>query len=271
MLYNTFMIIAAISDTHGELPPLDNKDCSAAFLCGDIFDAYDHGVLVQQEFVHTSLIPWIKSFQIPTYIVGGNHDILFERYGPPEELLEVATYLQDDSTTIESDGDTFKVWGSPWTHKIGKWAFDVDEMVRGNRNIVIDPEGDKHRIKYSYAQEGISLSKQFAMIPEDTDILITHSPPYGIKDSRGSGAVESVDIADVPFLPNEAHWGSPSLRKKVAETKPTVHLFGHSHNSGIVEKEGTLFANVSYLDDDYEIADSSWTYIEIEGKTASAV
>lgn len=268
------MIIAAISDTHGELPELDkSKNCSAVFLCGDIFDAYDHGVLVQQAFTSEKLIPWIEGFGVPTYIVGGNHDIIFERYGPPEELLEVATYLQDSAAELVlNEHKTFKVWGSPWTHKIGKWAFDVDEMVRGNRNIVIDPEGDKHRVKYSYAEDGISLSKQFSLIPDDIDILVTHSPPYGIQDARGSKPFSVVDIDDVPMLPNEAHWGSPSLRKRVYGAKPVLHLFGHSHNSGYIDKDDTTFCNVSYLDDDYEVTpESSWTYIDIKEHSASVI
>ncbi len=50
-------------------------------------------------------------------------------------------------------------------------------------------------------------------IPDETDILITHNPPYYIHDKA----------------PNGLHRGSEALRNKVREVNPQVHVFGHIH------------------------------------------
>ena len=75
------------------------------------------------------------------------------------------------------------------------------------------------------------LAEKWEMIPSDVDILVTHMPPYGIKDE------------------NEARekQGSPDLLKTVTErVRPRVHLFGHIHEShGWSRQNDTLFINAS--------------------------
>jgi Icc-related predicted phosphoesterase len=77
------------------------------------------------------------------------------------------------------------------------------------------------------------------MIPEDTDILVTHGPPKYILDmTRGE------------------HAGDLSLFKHVTErVKPKLHIFGHFHdedshiNSGERKLNGlqTRFINASIV------------------------
>ena len=50
-------------------------------------------------------------------------------------------------------------------------------------------------------------------IPEDTDIVITHGPPYGILDKIYNG--QSV--------------GCKILLNVIERVKPKVHIFGHIH------------------------------------------
>ena len=67
-------------------------------------------------------------------------------------------------------------------------------------------------------------------IPINTQILITHQPPYSILDNP-------------PYSPSI---GSKKLLKKVKSIQPKVHLFGHIHASyGKKEIDNTLFLNAS--------------------------
>lgn len=55
--------------------------------------------------------------------------------------------------------------------------------------------------------------KLWSMIPENTDILVTHGPPYGILDTN---------------IQNQ-HTGCPHLLQRVLAIKPRLHVFGHIH------------------------------------------
>lgn len=79
-------------------------------------------------------------------------------------------------------------------------------------------------------------SRNYAKIPTDTDILITHSPAYGILD-----------------FDDGINYGSEEILKKL----PTLHnlkahLFGHIHaQHGIVSQNGITFSNGAIMDSDY--------------------
>ncbi|MFK8005555.1 MAG: metallophosphatase domain-containing protein [Saprospiraceae bacterium] len=67
-------------------------------------------------------------------------------------------------------------------------------------------------------------------IPQDTQILITHQPPYSILD----------------LTPNFTSRGEKRLLEKVKQVQPKVHLFGHIHASyGKKEINNTIFLNAS--------------------------
>ena len=72
-------------------------------------------------------------------------------------------------------------------------------------------------------------------IPEQTDILITHEPPYGACDTH-----RPLDLSRRPC-------GSWSMRREVQNRiKPRLHVFGHIHNGGyMMEIEGIIFVNAS--------------------------
>lgn len=52
-------------------------------------------------------------------------------------------------------------------------------------------------------------------LPPQIDILITHGPPYGILDLTSEGT----------------HAGCKTLKEKIEEIKPKLHIFGHVHFS----------------------------------------
>ncbi|SFS33448.1 hypothetical protein SAMN05660206_101200 [Sphingobacterium wenxiniae] len=72
------------------------------------------------------------------------------------------------------------------------------------------------------------------MIPDDTDILITHGPPFGILDETVYGK----------------RTGGEELLLRVYQVKPKYHIFGHIHEDhGSFTKGETTFINNSILDD----------------------
>ena len=72
-------------------------------------------------------------------------------------LSDVCTYLEDSASIIEG----YKVYGSPWQPEFCDWAFNLE---RGQ------PCRDKWKL-----------------IPDDTDVLITHGPPHGHGRRVGPG------------------------------------------------------------------------------------
>jgi len=78
-----------------------------------------------------------------------------------------------------------------------------------------------------------SFDKNIQNIPPDTDVLITHQPPYGILDSPAENI----------------HWGDRILLPVVLNIKPKLHLFGHAHDAyGIEKSSHTTFVNSALLD-----------------------
>lgn len=78
-------------------------------------------------------------------------------------------------------------------------------------------------------------SRNYAGIPGDTDILITHSPPYGILD-----------------FDDGINYGSEDIRLKLSDLHLKVHLFGHIHaRHGVVEQHCTIFSNGAIMTSNY--------------------
>ena len=85
---------------------------------------------------------------------------------------------------------------------------------------------------------GIAYNHSERLIPEGTDIVITHEPPIMILD-------ESVGT----------HWGNVPLFKRIIEVRPRYHLFGHAHEScGTLKQDDIIFSNGAILDDFYHIS-----------------
>lgn len=77
---------------------------------------------------------------------------------------------------------------------------------------------------------GPELARRWALMPAELDILVTHGPPSGIGDRYSE----------------HGRNGCEDLRRRVAEAKPRLHLFGHIHQDGGLWQVGaTFFANVT--------------------------
>jgi Icc-related predicted phosphoesterase len=74
--------------------------------------------------------------------------------------------------------------------------------------------------------------------PVDTDVLITHQPPYCILD----------------FSAN-INYGDCTLLQTVLKIQAKYHLFGHIHDAYGIEKiDNTTFVNAAILNEHYELA-----------------
>jgi Icc-related predicted phosphoesterase len=149
--------------------------------------------------------------------IAGNHDFGFQDDNEKVKGLltgyKTIDYLQDDWMGIGEDVDTMvKIWGTPWQPEFHNWAFNL-------------PRGEK-------------LKEKWDMIPVNTDILITHGPPFGKLDY-------------VPY--DNVNVGCEELMKRVQEIKPKIHVFGHIHEGyGYVFDGNTHFINASVLNGRYE-------------------
>jgi len=194
------MKIVYISDTHGLHDRLDTMNGDMIIHAGDICN---RGTQNEAE----QFLDWFKGLDFKHKIfVAGNHDYFFEK-ATKEEVNKLIPkgihYLNDSGVTI----DRINIWGSPVQPWFYDWAF--------NR------------------QRGAAIKMHWDLIPDNTDILITHGPPFNILDKTTSG--EKVGCED--------------LLHAVKCVKPKIHVFGHIHEAyGIENEEGTKYINASVLD-----------------------
>jgi Icc-related predicted phosphoesterase len=91
------------------------------------------------------------------------------------------------------------------------------------------------------------MKAKWDAIPDNTDILVTHGPPYG--------------YLDIPGGQNALRVGCEMLRYRVDEIKPKIHVFGHIHGSyGHYFNGHTHFFNASILNERYMYANLPFTF-----------
>jgi len=196
------MKIIALSDTHGFHRSLQIPDGDILIHAGDLCN---HGILEEVIDFNNFLNALPHPHKI---VIAGNHDFCFEENKAAcEKALTNAIYLQDQEITI----DGVKFYGSPWQPWFYDWAFNLER--------------------------GPEIRAKWDLIPEDTDVLITHGPPFGIRD--------------LTF--QKDHAGCQDLLAVVERVKPAVHIFGHIHEGyGINVKDGTTFINASSYNHNYQ-------------------
>jgi Icc-related predicted phosphoesterase len=216
------MKITFISDTHGKHNQL-SKDLPG----GDIL--IHAGDFMNSGYYKTEAIEFFKWFDsIKNYdnkiFIAGNHDRLMEN--EPETMLGELTgfktidYLQDEEIGIYHDDlngdhseDNIHIYGSPWQPEFYNWAFNLP-------------------------RNGKELKERWDVIPNNTDILVTHGPPFGFLDIPGHGTPMNV--------------GCEMLRYRIDELRPKIHVFGHIHGSqGYYFNGHTHFINASVLNERY--------------------
>lgn len=213
--------ITFISDTHRK-----HKSLNSDLPGGDILIHSGDISSLGKEAEVTEFINWFEAAPYTHKVfISGNHDFCFEEKN--NWLLELLqrdkssiTYLEDSH--IELFG--LKIYGSPWQPRFHDWAFNADR--------------------------GEDIKQHWDKIPIDTDILITHGPPFGILDQARGLTL-----------------GCEELYKRVIDIKPLIHCFGHIHPGyGDKSFNNTLFINASCLDDRYDYIHKPIT-IDLDTKT----
>lgn len=157
-------------------------------------------------WINTIFLPWLNNQPAKYKIfIAGNHDFCFQ------DIDDLCTpkgiyYLRDES--LELCGINF--YGSPWTPWFWDWAFNFPR----------------------YDSDGAIAKDKWSKIPDNTNILITHGPPYNILDKNAGGQ----------------KCGCPYLRSRIEKLKNLkLHLWGHIHESfDNIFNNNVLCINASY-------------------------
>lgn len=206
--------IVAISDTHNRHDKLVIPKCDILFHTGDWSG-------LGREYEIREFARWLNKQPQAKHVVliPGNHELEFEKALPAslqwfKEECPNAHLLINESITIEG----IKIFGSPITPFFLDWAWN------------------KHR--------GDDIQKYWDAIPIDTQILLTHGPPYGILDQ----------VLYSDGTPKSPNLGCYQLMNKIKELKDLdLHFFGHIHSPGgrQIHQDGVSFYNASICDELY--------------------
>lgn len=219
------MRITFISDTHTR-----HRNVEADLPGGDLLihagDFMNSGYYKEEATEFFTWFDGIKGYDKKIFIAG-NHDRIMQM--EPDwakmELRNFKTidYLQDEGFAyydMDMDHST-KIYGSPWQPEFFNWAFNLP-------------------------RNGEEMQAKWDSIPDDTDILITHGPPYGYLDVPGGKKFQV---------------GCELLRERVDAMKPKIHVFGHIHGSaGYYFNGHTHFINASVLDERYTYTNLPLTF-----------
>ena len=113
------------------------------------------------------------------------------KYMQIKHMFLDCTFLEDESVTLCD----LNFYGSPWCPKFGftDWGFYLP-------------------------RDSEELRMHWADVPDDTDVLMTHTPPLGVMDACWRG-----DMVGCKHL----------LEEVVGRIKPRLHVFGHIHGGDI--------------------------------------
>lgn len=206
--------IVCISDTHSFHGEVVLPDGDVLIHAGDI--THQGEVYILNKF-----LKWFDS-QPHKYkiFIAGNHDWCFDKrhylYADTETIIKKyegkIKFLHHESYVIPEYG--IKFFGSPYTPFFCNWAFNV------------------HR--------GF-LCHYWDQIDDDTNVLITHGPCYGILDANNANEL----------------CGDAELLHRVKQLKLLqYHIFGHIHTNGPIQKkkiDNVTFVNASVLNENYEL------------------
>lgn len=189
------MRVVCISDTHELHRELSVPTGDLLIHAGD-FGFFAHGTQSIEYFND-----WLESLSHPHKVVtAGNHEFALAADPNLRTLITNAKLLLNESVVV----GPAKIWASPITMHADA-AFGCSDRV------------ERARI--------------YSRIPPDTDIVVSHGPPYGILDS-GPGDPEPS--------------GDPELREAIIRVKPILHVFGHAHAGyGLRQTNHTTFVNAS--------------------------
>ena len=225
------MKITLISDTHTKHNQLKN-DLPGGDILIHAGDFMNSGYNPMEALMFFQWFDSIDNYDTKV-LIAGNHDRWMQ--DEPEEVKGILTgyktieYLQDEEVVLYFDGpngdspeDNIRIYGTPWQPEFFNWAFNLPR----NRE---------------------EMKSRWDAIPANTDILVTHGPPYGYLDIPGGQTATRV--------------GCEMLRYRVDEIRPKIHVFGHIHGSyGHYFNGHTHFFNASVLNERYNYTNQPFTF-----------
>ena len=232
------MKLIHISDTHNYHSQLEIPECDVLIHSGDIGGKTNLHEL-------TEFLIWFEKQPAKKKIFcGGNHDHILSRERLNKDMNSILNmislqqyedgmnliksynviYLMNSEYTFEG----IKFWGSPYSLSFyrDRWVFNADK--------------------------GKEINKVWSKIPSDVDVLVTHTPPYGVLDLIEEKQKQTPD--------EDIHRGCQDLmnviKKRLINLK--LHTFGHIHsNYGVIKKSisntrSVLFSNGAVLNNNYK-------------------
>lgn len=183
------MRILAVSDTHNHHPCIYD-DTDLLIHCGD---ATNTGSKYEFEIFSE----WWNSIEAKYKIfIPGNHEVLYYNRIREKGRESVKEWLPSNvivliNESIEIEG--LKIYGSPVTQPVFK-----------------------DRLYWAWEEFDDQRQKTFDLIPDELDILVTHTPPFEILD----------------YVIGAGHVGCRFLKSILSNKKCKYHLFGHIHEHG---------------------------------------
>lgn len=221
------MNFIAISDLHGHLISIDGE-ADVLLIAGDTVPLNCQGNSVMSKlWIKDKFIPWCMSLKVDKIIlIGGNHDLWFERF--PTDLCkllpEKINYLENNSITLEKEGQKYYIFGTPLCKPFGHWSF-----------------------MYPLENQREMFNAAASIIPENVDkkIVLSHDSPYGVSD---------VLLDKTCPWYSEDHLGNPELTRFIKTIKPDYVIHGHLHstNHEIEQLGDTKIVCTSILGEDYK-------------------
>jgi Icc-related predicted phosphoesterase len=200
------LVLVLISDTHELHREVDIPNGDILIHAGD-FTMFGKSQRAIEDFN-----AWLG--ELPhrhKIVICGNHEYAFDENPQYYRQLTNAVVLVNEPVVIEGA----KFWGSAFS------MLDESGPARSR-------EAERRRI--------------YEAIPLDTDVVITHGPPYGVLDTT---------------VEYQGHTGDRELLRAIRKVKPKLHVFGHIHASyGVRRTTDTVFVNAALLDWDGSLAKS---------------
>lgn len=211
--------VACFSDTHGFHNKIELPCCDIAIFAGDFSS---NG----SKWQTSDFLRWYSNQRqcVHKIMIPGNHDLSFDPkyndYTKADEWLKhmLLEVTNEELIILNNSGVNLyglNIWGSPVTpdFRPDTWAFNKSR--------------------------GEDIKAVWDLIPQNTDILITHGPIKGKGD----------------YIPNQGvHVGCEDLLNKVIEVKPKLLVCGHIHEGyGVYRLNRTTgIVNASICNEQYK-------------------
>lgn len=211
------MKLVVISDTHEREQYVTVPDGDVLIHCGDWTNQGGLGAI-------DKFMQWFVSHPHKNKVfIAGNHELSLANVNRENAMRIINNYLNNNVKFLENAYtiiEGVKFYGTPTTPYFYDWAFNYER--------------------------GPAIAAEWAKIPNDTEVLITHGPPYGVLD-----LVQDT----IQNLGRDLHQGCEDLAKRLGDlTKLKAHVFGHLHTNGGQSQviAGVTFANAAICTENYK-------------------